>query len=218
MRIKNVEIISSHEHCENKLCPCKNMTDKQFFTSNFAPYTCFAEIKETMLLRAHIRIYLRVCFINYISFKLQCQKCNRSVYKNDNICCENAIIFQNMIIGALVEDSSGTADADIISLENARELLDLTPEIEDDLLEIASNREEIFLKFKDFPESLQNHMKNLKPILKFCIVKMENKTQVSKRNGLKNFSKGCATDNLVMLNSASHNVNARIKVLKVLCD
>lgn len=211
-------IISSHEQCENKLCPCGYSMEKQFFTSNFAPYSFFSEIKETMLFRAHMRVYLRVCFINFISFKMQCQKCSKFAYNKENICCENARICLNMIMGALVEDSSGTADAEIISLENARELLDLSPEIEDDILTNADNRGEIFMKLKDFPESFRDHIKKLKPILKFCIVKMENKSQAPIRNRSTHFAQGVAADSLVMLNTARDNVNTRIKILKVLDD
>lgn len=141
-------------------------------------------------------------------FKLQCKHCQQFAYKKENTCCENPQISLNVIAGAIVEDSSGVAEADIISFESIRELLQVPFDVEGELIGLVDGKAEVFIKYKDFPESLREHLKNLGPVLKFCIVRIESKKK------MKNLEKNQGS--LVMLNSLRDDINASMKILKVL--
>ena len=214
--LKNIQILSYHKQCSNKLCPCK-FPSIEFFTPNFAPYNFISDIKPILLFRAFIRVHIRVIFVNFIKFKLACVSCGKVLYDKEDFCCDQKKFKSVMIAGVVVEDASGVADGKIFEMETIRELLQLTPELEESLIELADNKGEVFLRYKDLPDSFLKHFKHLSPVLKFCIVHPEaipKLDQNTKENEQKSFFSK-ETDSFVRLNAFNDGVQASLKILKV---
>ena len=102
--------------------------------------------------------------------------------------------------------------------ENLRELLQLTPEIEDELTGIVENKSELFLRYKDFPDTFKSHCKQAGPVLKYCVVSVEVKRKQKRIEGMsdRDTIRGKESDDLVRLNSSRADLHTSIKILKVI--
>lgn len=212
----NLKILKKHQKaCENSICPC-NLSKSSGFTSNFVPFSFICDIKPTKIFRVHMRVQLRIMFLNYLLFKYNCINCGQGIYQQENKCCDLRDMQIKVIGGGVAEDSTGIVDCEIHGIENIAKLMGFSGVVLEDIRVLILERGESYLNYRDMPDSLKKTLKNLGPIFKFCIIKPEYKQK--SQNSMEMFNncvKGFDEKNMVMLNSSKPGIQAQVKILKV---
>ena len=200
----NFIIESKHLDCIDSLCPCK-LGDCNEFTPNFAPFTLIFQIKPVMLFRLIIKLQLRPLYLNYLYFNYKCSNCKSVWLMKENLCCQNQKLKTNVTAKIIAEDSSGVAECDVPTLKNVSSFLNLDKRFLQELGHIKNNSHEAMIKYENFPQKLKSHLKLMAPIFKYCLIKVNPKTQNSKND----------STSLVHLNTSNPNTDISIKILKI---
>jgi hypothetical protein len=211
----NFSLERKHLNCKSLLCPCALKTT-QSFTPNFAPFTMFFEIDPCTLFRAMIKVQVRVACVNLLYFTPKCGNCGVSLVKVIKKCCQNSRVLSDIAMIFMADDSSQVAECQVVGIDNICSLLELKQDCVDELNLLARDSNAGLMIGNSFPPLFKKHLKNLRPILKFCCARPQGKTK-ARRSSL--MYKECLNGNMkeeyIKLNSERDGVCIHLKIYKV---